>query len=80
MSGGMAGKSLVFVQGHRHPTVAPVTARYVRKHPDGTPMLAKDTRDTVEACEARWDIAQKVSDEKPTTRKRHKKEVEDDAW
>lgn len=76
MAGGMAGKGLVFVRGHKHPAVAPLTARFVRRHPDGTPMLATSTRDTIEAAEARWERAQ-VADEKPT--RKRKKEVEDDA-
>jgi hypothetical protein len=77
MAGGMTGKALVFVRGHKHPTVAPLTARFVLRHPDGAPMLALSTRDTLEACAARWERAQQVVEEKPA-RKRTKKE-EDDA-
>lgn len=76
MSGGMTGKQLVFVRGHKHPTVAPLVARFVRRHPDGSPMVATSTKDTLEACEARWERAQ-VVEERPA-RKRTKKE-EDDA-
>lgn len=49
----MVGKALCFVTGHPRPAVAPLGARYVRRHSDGTPMLANGTRDTLAACEAR---------------------------
>lgn len=53
----MEGKGLVFVTGHRRPTVAPLAAKYVRHHPDGSPMLAESTSDTIEAAEARHQAA-----------------------
>lgn len=51
--GDMARKALVFVAGHRRPAVAPLGARYTRRHPDGTPVRASSTRDTLEAALAR---------------------------
>lgn len=53
----MAGKGLYFVTGHPRPAVAKPDDRFVRLHPDGTPMLAIGTRDTLDACRARWDAA-----------------------
>jgi len=55
----MEGKTLAFVTGHSRPAVAPTGARYVRRHPDGTPMLATSTRDTLADCEARYAAAQR---------------------
>ena len=49
----MADKALVFVTGHRRPAVAPLAARYVRRHPDGEPVRAVSTKDTLEAALAR---------------------------
>ncbi len=40
MATDMNGKGLVFVRGHRRPTVAPLAARYVLRHPDGSPVRA----------------------------------------
>lgn len=73
----MKGKALVFVLGHRRPSVAPLDARYVRRLPDETPMLATGTRDTIEAAVARWEKAQAAT--KPETQKAlRKKEVGQD--
>jgi hypothetical protein len=57
---GMDGKALVFVTGHPRPSVAKLTAPYIRIHPDGTPMLAASTSDTVAACMARWEAKQEA--------------------
>lgn len=54
----MQGKALCFVTGHNKPAVAPTSARYVRTHPDGSPMLASGTGDTLADCAARWEAAQ----------------------
>lgn len=74
----MRGKALVFVKGHRRPSVAPLDAKYVRRLPDGEPMLAATTGDTIEAAMARWEKAQeKAAEPKPTRRRKTK--GEDDA-
>lgn len=58
MKSNMQGKALCFVTGHNRPAVAPLTAKYARTHPDGSPMLADGTGDTLVACVARWEAAQ----------------------
>lgn len=80
----MTGKALVFVRGHKRPSVAPLDAKYVRRLPDGEPMLAATTGDTIEAAMARWEKAQekaqeKAADQKPTRKRGAKKEGDDDA-
>lgn len=54
----MQGKAQCFVTGHNKPAVAPTNAKYVRTHPDGSPMLAASSTDTVAECTARWEAAQ----------------------
>lgn len=76
----MTGKALVFVRGHKRPSVAPLDAKYVRRFPDGEPMLAATTGDTIEAAMARWEKAQeKAAEPKPTRKRGAKKEGDDDA-
>ena len=53
----MTGKALVFVAGHRRPAVAPLDAAYTRRHPDGTPIRALSTADTLDRAMARHEAA-----------------------
>ena len=52
-NGRTGGKALVFVIGHRRPSVAPLDAKYVRRYADGQPVLARSTSDTLDEALAR---------------------------
>ena len=66
--------AMCFVKGHRKPSPCPPDAKYVRRHPDGSPMLAESTEDTIEDCAARWQAAQS----KPKRRRKPQKGAGDE--
>lgn len=70
------GKRWYFVTGHSRPVFLTGTERYIRKHPDGTPMLATSKLDSLKAAEARWEVAQVAETQ---ARRRAKKEADDAA-
>lgn len=58
-----------FVTGGDRPAAVPAGARYARRHPDGSVMVATGPEDTPAACTARWKKAKKTKATKSRTKK-----------